>query len=239
LIITAAACERCDDAVRPLLDQPAIVALAHHAITGSVPEERTATGRGVETFSPASMADLTSASSSGLPLRKRTFLRSAHGIEERPDLGHRAAKSFAPRQHLKACDKAVAGMVLVDKYMPEFAARVVTSLRCAPARRVADRRADELNPRPRESAPAEFDITVATMPGLASRPSSFRFGHDRKQLVAIDQMSALVDQDDPSASPSSAMPMSRAFAHLCGSTPPARSIRIPVMLKPRDRRRWK
>ena len=57
--------ERGNDAIDHFLDQDAVVALTHHADHGL------GAGRPwpLSRFSPASMADLTSVSSSGLPLR--------------------------------------------------------------------------------------------------------------------------------------------------------------------------
>ena len=205
-----------DDVIDHFLDQDAVVALAHHA------DHRLGAG-GADQQAAVAVEPFLAVDDRGLHLGvvERLAAAVAHvlqdlrqRIEAVADFRDRAAEFLHHSKHLQRSDEAVAGGGVVgqDDVTGRLAAEIVAAAR-ASARARSGRRpacAPYEGPSPcRKRSSPRFDITVATMPGWARRPSSF-------QLCAITASNWSPSTTWPrsstrmtrSASPSSAMPIS-------------------------------
>src|SRR5712675_777865 len=207
--------QRRDDMVDHFLDQDTVVALAHH------PDHRLGAGRTYQ--QPAVTVEPLFA---GVDRRldvgivERLAAAIAHvlqnlrqRLEAMTDLRHRAAKFLHHREHLQRRDKTIAGggVVRQNDVTGRLAADIVAAAQHLFEHiAVADLRAHELDTLAFEKAlqseirhhggdDTRLGEAAVFLPALRDH---------REQLVAIDQMSALIDKNDAVGVPSSAMPMS-------------------------------
>src|SRR3569832_630970 len=194
--------QRGNDLIDHFLDQQAIVALAHHADHGF--------GAGRAHKQPAvAVEPLLAGIDRGLDVRivERLAGAIAHGlqnlrqrVEAAADFRYRAAKLLHDRQHLERSDEAVAGggIVRQDNMARRLAAEIVTT-RQHPLEHVA-----LANRRTKEFDALAFEETFETEirhhgrndAGLGEPAILFPALRDHgEELIAVDQMAALIDQD--------------------------------------------
>src|SRR5712672_937777 len=196
--------QRRDDVVDHFLDQDTVVALAHH------PDHRFGAGRadqqpamaveplfaGVDRRLDVGIVEWLAAAIAHVlqDLRQR--------LEAMTDLRHRTAKFLHHREHLQRRDKTIAGGGVVRQN--DVTGRLATDIVAAAQHlfeniAVADLRAHELDTLAFEKAlqseirhyggdDTRLGEAAVFLPALRDH---------REQLVAIDQMSALIDKDDP------------------------------------------
>src|SRR3982075_1801390 len=195
--------ERGDNVIDHFLDHDTVVALAHH------PDHRLGAGRADQ--QPAMAVEPFFAGVNrgfDLGVVERLAAAIAHilqdlrqRVEAMTDLRHRAAKFLHHREHLKGCDKTVAGggVVRQNDVTGGFAAEIVAAAQhLFEYIAVADRRAHEFDALAFEEA---FQSEIRhhgcydTWLGEATVFLPALRDH-REQLVAIDQVSAFIDEND-------------------------------------------